>query len=62
MERKKRKSVRVEIEDLEKQLTQLRSEFTAKHAEMKEGLKLIAAGLKILKTTNYIYMYIHVYI
>lgn len=52
MERKKRKSVRVEIEDLEKQLTQLRSEFTAKHAEMKEGLKLIAAGLKL---------HIHVY-
>ena len=32
----------MEIEDLEKQLNQLRSEFTTKHAEMKEGLKLIA--------------------
>jgi len=36
-----RKSVRVEIEDLDKQLSQLKSEFAKKHQEMKEGLKLI---------------------
>jgi len=36
-----RKSVRVEIEDLDKQLSQLKSEFTKKHHEMKECLKLI---------------------
>ncbi|CAJ1401208.1 unnamed protein product, partial [Effrenium voratum] len=37
-----RKSVRVQIEDLDKQLTQLKSEFSAEHQELKDCLKLIA--------------------
>jgi hypothetical protein len=35
------KSVRVQIEDMDKQLVQLKKEFTTKHKELKEGLQLI---------------------
>jgi len=36
-----KKSVRVQIEELDRQLVQLKSEFGAKHKELKEGLQLI---------------------
>jgi hypothetical protein len=37
-----KKSVRVQIEDLDKQLVAVKKEITEKHQELKEGLKLIA--------------------
>lgn len=37
-----RKSVRVQIEELDKQLMQLKSEFSARHQELKDGLKQIS--------------------
>merc|ERR1740133_257116 len=37
-----KKSVRVQIEELDKQLVQLKNEFTSKHKELKDGLQRIA--------------------
>merc|ERR1719389_1371365 len=37
-----KKTVRVQIEDLDKQLVQLKNEFNVKQRELKEGLALIS--------------------